>query len=461
MDRAPTPGDDASITPVPPASSTPRGRRLDRQILGLAIPALGALVAEPLVVLIDSVMVGRLGTPELAGLSLSSTLLVSAVGVFVFLAYATTAATARRIGAGDRAGAVSAGVDGMWLALGLGIVVAVGLALGAEWLVTTLGADATVQPHAVAYLRWSAGGLPGMFLVLAATGTLRGLLDTRTPLVVAVLGATLNVALNALFIYGLGMGVAGSGLGTAIAQSLMGLALVLVVLRGARGLRLSLRPRTAGIWAGARAGLPLFVRTLTLRLAIVLTVVTATSLGPVSLAGHQVVNALWGLAGFALDALAIAAQALVGQGLGARDPERVRRVTRRTLWWGVGAGVVIGVVIAGGGVLIARLFSTDPAVQHAATVALVVAGVCMPMAGWVFVLDGVLIGAGDGRFLAWAGVLTLVVYVPLVVAVWRWAPDGAAGLAWLWGAFAGGFMLSRALTTGLRFRGTRWMVLGA
>src|SRR5690625_3634589 len=221
------------------------GRRLDRQILALAIPALGALVAEPLFVLIDSVMVGRLGTAELAGLSLSSTLLLSTVGVFVFLAYATTAATARRVGAGDRAGAVGAGVDGMWLALGLGAVTALALGIAAPWLVDALGAGPAVAPHAVDYLRYSAGGLPGMFLVLAATGTLRGLLDTRTPLVVATAGAAVNVALNALFIYGLGMGVAGSGLGTAVAQTLLGVVLAVVVLRGARGLSVSLRPRPA------------------------------------------------------------------------------------------------------------------------------------------------------------------------------------------------------------------------
>jgi len=437
------------------------GRPLDRQILALAVPALGALVAEPLFVLIDSVMVGRLGTAELAGLSLSSTLLVSVVGVFVFLAYATTAATARRIGAGDRAGAVTAGIDGMWLALGLGILAALALGLGAPWVVTALGAQGDVVPHAVDYLRYSAAGLPGMFLVMAATGTLRGLLDTRTPLVVATLGAGVNVALNALFIYGLGLGVAGSGLGTAIAQTLMGLTLCVVVLRGARGLAVSLRPRPAGIWGNARSGVPLFVRTVTLRIAILLTVVTATSLGATALAAHQVVNALWGLAAFAMDALAIAAQAMIGQGLGAGDRPRVRAVLRRTLQWGVGFGAVIGVLVAAGGWWLTTLFTTDPDVRTAAAVALVVTGLAMPMAGWVFVLDGVLIGAGDGTFLAWAGVLTLVVYVPLLAAVWAWAPPGGPGLAWLWAAFAGGFMAARAVTTGLRAHGERWMVLGA
>jgi len=437
------------------------GRSLDRQILALAVPALGALVAEPLFVLIDSVMVGRLGTAELAGLSLSSTLLVSVVGVFVFLAYATTAATARRIGAGDRGGAVSAGVDGMWLALGLGAVAALTLGLGAPSIVTALGAEGAVVPHAVGYLRYSAGGLPGMFLVMAATGTLRGLLDTRTPLVVAAGGAALNVGLNALFIYGFHLGVAGSGLGTAVAQTLMGLVLGAVVLRGARGLQVSLRPRPAGIWASVRSGLPLFVRTVTLRIAVLLTVVTATALGATALAAHQVVNALWGLAAFAMDALAIAAQAMIGQGLGAGDGPRVRAVLRRTLQWGVGFGAVIGVVVAGGGWWLTTLFTTDPQVRTAAAVALVVTGVAMPMAGWVFVLDGVLIGAGDGTFLAWAGVVTLVVYVPLLAAVWAWAPAGGAGLAWLWAAFAGGFMAARAVTTGLRARGDRWMVLGA
>ncbi len=436
-------------------------RGIDRQILTLAVPALGALVAEPLFVLVDSAVVGHLGTAPLAGLALASTVLVTVVGLCVFLAYATTAAVARRLGAGDRTGALQVGVDGMWLALGLGVVLAAATWLSAPWLVAALGASGDVATQAVTYLRWSSPGLPGMLLVLASTGALRGLLDTRTPLVVASLGAVVNAVLNVVLVYGVGMGIAGSGLGTALTQLGMAVALSVVVVRGARGVGAHLRPAAGGIWANARAGTPLLVRTLSLRVAILLTVWVATGLGAVELAGHQVVNAVWGLAAFALDALAIAAQALVGHALGAADVPRVRAVLRRTLQWGVGAGATLGIVVGGFSWLYVRLFTSDDDVRRAAVAALVVAAVTMPMAGWVFVLDGVLIGAGDGRFLAWAGMATLVVYVPFALLVRDMAPPGAAGLAWLWAAFAGVFMLARAVTTGWRARGTAWMVTGA
>ncbi|MBD8058239.1 MATE family efflux transporter [Cellulomonas sp. JH27-2] len=438
----------------------PRGT-VDRQILALAVPALGALVAEPLFVLVDSAVVGHLGTAPLAGLALASTVLVTAVGLCVFLAYATTAAVSRRLGAGDRAGAMQMGVDGMWLALGLGVVLAAALWLGANSLVTALGAGGDVARQAVTYLHWSAPGLPGMLLVLAATGALRGMQDTRTPLGVAATGAVVNAVLNITLVYGFDTGIAGSGAGTALTQLGMGALLATVVVRGARRAGARLAPHVAGIVANARAGAPLLVRTLSLRAAILVTVWVATGLGAVPLAGHQIVNAVWGLAAFALDALAIAAQALVGHSLGARDVAGTRAVLRRTLQWGVGAGAVLGLVVGGASWLYVRFFTADDDVRAAAVAALVVAAVTMPMAGWVFVLDGVLIGAGDGVFLAWAGVATFVVYVPAALAVRAWAPDGTAGLVWLWVAFAGLFMAARAVTTGVRARGKAWMVTGA
>lgn len=429
-------------------------------MLALAVPALGALIAEPLFVLADSAIVGHLGTAQLAGLSLASTVLLTLVGLCVFLAYATTAAVARRIGAGDPRGALTLGVDGMWLAAGLGVALAVAAWLGAPWAVSTLGATPDVAAHAIAYLRWSAPGLPGMLVVLAATGALRGLQDTRTPLWVAAGGAVANAGLNLALVYGAGMGIAGSGLGTALAQLGMAAALTGVVVRGARATGASLRPAVGGIWANARAGAPLLVRTLSLRLAILLTVFVATGLGEVALAGHQVVSSVWGLMAYTLDALAIAAQALVGHSLGAADVAQTRAVLRRTLSWGTGSGVVLGVAVAVSGWWLAPLFTGDPDVRAAVAVSLVVVAVFLPIAGWVFVLDGVLIGAGDGRYLASAGMLTLVVYAPVALAVRAWAPDGAMGLAWLWAAFAGVFMAARALTTGLRARGATWMVTG-
>lgn len=436
-------------------SNLPPG--LDRRILALALPSLGALVAEPAFVLADSVIVGRLGTAPLAGLTVASTLLMTVVGLCIFLAYATTANVARLVGRGERTRALAAGVDGTWLALGLGLALAALVWAGAPWIAHVLGAQGEVLVHATSYLRWSAPGLPGMLVVLAATGALRGVEDTRTPLAVAATGAAVNVGLNVTFVYGLHMGIAGSGLGTALSQTGMGLALALVLARGARRHGADLRPSPAGVLAGARSGVPLFVRTLSLRLAILLTVAVAASLGEVNLAAHQVVTSVWGFAALVLDALAIAAQVIVGQAVGQRDPALARGFLRRSLRWGVLAGVSLGAVVGASSWWLAAAFTTEHPVRVAITTGLVVAAVFMPLGGYVFLLDGVLIGAGDGRYLAVVGMLTLAIYAPAALAVGTWAPEGPSGLAWLWVAFAGAFMAARAVTTGWRVRTDAWM----
>lgn len=456
-----------------PGGNRRNTRSLDRQILSLALPALGALVAEPLFLLIDSAMVGHLGADSLAGLALASTMLTTVVGLFVFLAYATTATTARLFGAGDRAGGLRAGLDGAWLAALIGLGAGVVLGLSAPRLVWAMGAHGEVASGAVAYLRASAPGLPGMLVVFAATGVLRGLLDTRTPLLVASVGAVLNVGLNAALIYGAGLGVAGSGLGTALTQTAMSIALVTPVVRAARGQKVPLAPRRAGLRTSLGAGTPLLVRTISLRIALLATVWSATALGPAALAAHQVAAVIWGTTAFALDALAIAAQALVGRALGqadaraSRSPEPapptaapgpdVDSVLQRTLAWGVATGAVVGLTVAALSPWLPRLFSSDAAVLNAATPALLVAGSAMPLAGAVFLFDGVLMGAGDGRYLARAGIITLVPYLPLTVAIVQgWAGASPGGLVWLWVAFSWVFMGARALTTGLRARSDTW-----
>jgi putative MATE family efflux protein len=442
-------------------ASRTAARRRDREILALAVPAFGALVAEPLFLLADSVVVGRLGTTPLAGLGVAGALLSSAVGLFVFLAYGTTAAVARRLGAGDRRAALAQGVDGMWLATALGTLVAVAGWVAAGPVVALFGAGDAVDEQAVRYLRAALPGLPAMLVVLAATGVLRGMQDTRTPLAVAAVGALVNAGLNVLLVHGVGLGIAGSGLGTALTQFGMAFAVGVVVVRGAGRLGAPLRPHAPGIRAAGRAGVPLLVRTLALRAALLVTTYAAAAQGEAPLAAHQVATTVWTFLALALDAVAIAGQALTGRALGAGDAAGARAATRRMVAWGVGTGVVLGVALGAGRGLLAPAFSTDPDVRRALVAALLVAAVTQPLAGYVFVLDGVLIGAGDGRYLAWAGVAQVLAYAPVAVLLPSIAPRGTIGLVWLWVSFAGGFMLTRALALGLRAHGDRWLVTGA
>ena len=441
-----------------------RSQALSRQILGLAVPAFFALVAEPLFLLVDSAIVGHLGTPQLAGLGVAGSVLATAVGVFVFLAYGTTAAVARALGAGASDRVVAAGLDGTVLAVVLGVLVGVGVAQGAEPLCAGLGAAGEVLDHATTYLRISAVGLPGMLVVLAITGALRGVQDTRTPLVVSVAGFTLNAVLNLALVYGLGWGIAGSAWGTVIAQAAMAAALVGVwfVKVRASGARMRLHP--AGVLGAAANGVPLVVRTLALRAILLLTTWVAAALGEVTLAAHQVAFTVWTLLAFALDALAIAGQALTGKGLGAADVTGVREATAVMIRWGVVAGVAMGLLVALSGPLIAPLFTPDPQVQAAVIAALVVVGVGQPVSGYVFVLDGVLIGAGDGRWLALGMALVLVGYLPIVAAL-RFNADALAAqgpviaTAALWVGFTA-FMIIRSALLWWRIRGDAWLVTG-
>ena len=437
-----------------------RGRELDRQILALALPALGGLVASPIFVMIDSSMVGHLGADPLAG------------GLFVFLTYATTATTARHFGAGRRREGLKAGLDGIWLAALIGVAVAGVAMVFAPQIVAAMGAKASVATNAVAYLRMVLPGLPGMLVVLAATGTLRGLLDTRTPFIVALAGAALNTLLNAFFLYVVGLGVAGSGLGTALAELSMGAALVTPIARAAHAEQVSLCPRLAGLRASMGEGLGLFVRNISLRVAILSTVWAATALGATALASYQVVNALWGVCSFGLDALAIAAQALIGQALGraaearrrgdeaalAQEDAAISRILRRCMGWTLGVGVAVGLVVAGGAKWLPWFFTSDAPVRELAFWPLLAMAASLPLVAVAFLYDGILMGAGDGRYLAVAGVINLVPYLPailLLVNAHEGLSDNAA-LMLLWGAFAFIFMGMRALTTGWRIHTDAW-----
>jgi putative MATE family efflux protein len=428
----------------------------DREILRLAVPAFGALVAEPLFLLADSAIVGRLGTGPQAGLGIAGQALTTIVGVCVFLAYGTTAAVARQVGAGQLKDAVRQGIDGIWLALAIAAgLILVGLPL-VPWIVDAFGATSAVAPAAETYLRISLFGIPGMLVVLAGTGVLRGMQDTRTPLYVSVGSFTLNLALNWLFVLGFGWGIAGSAWGTVIAQTIGGAVYVTTVLRGARRHGARLPPDAQGVRAVATAGVALIVRTVTLQAVLVAATAVAAHQGVSQLAAYGVGSRIWLFLALALDAIAIAGQAITGRYLGAADTQAVRGATRRMIMWGVGGGVVFGLVILSARPWLPALFTQDPAVRNLLLSSLIVIAVMQPIAGVVFVLDGVLIGAGDMRYLALAGTATMAVFLP---AAWLVYAQGG-GLVGLW-LTIGLWMVARLITLGVRARSGAWLVTGA
>ena len=441
-----------------------RDHQADREIWRLAIPAFLALVAEPLFLIADSAVVGHLGTRQLAGLGVAGVVLQTITGLCVFLAYGTTAAVARRIGAGDTRGALTQGIDGLWLAVIIGVLVTVPCTLLAHPLVRVAGAGSAVASQGAIYLRVAALGITPLLLMMAATGVLRGLQDTRTPMVVAITGNLLNIVLNVLLVYAAGLGLRGSAIGSVCAQLLAAAALVAVVVRGSQrsSTGISLRPDLAGIRQAARAGVALVVRTLTLRAALLITTFAVSRTGSghdqaTALAAHQIAFTLWTFLAFVLDALAIAAQAITGRALGAGDSAAVRAATTRMVRWGVIVGVASGVLLAAGSPLLGLLFTDDVDVRHRLVLVLLIAAVAEPICGVVFVLDGVLIGAGDGRYLAWGGLVVFAVYLPVLLL----ALALGGGLAWVWVVFSGVFMGARFVVLTQRARGSHWLVTGA
>lgn len=432
----------------------------DREILRLAVPAFLALVAEPLFLLSDAAIVGHLGTTELAGLGIAGAVLQTLVGLCVFLAYGTTASVARHLGAGDLKAALTQGIDGCWLAVLIGTAVTVIGAVFARPLVELFGAGSGVSGQATAYLEVAIFGTTPLLLMLATTGVLRGLQDTRTPLRVAVGGNLANIVLNVVLVYGLDLGIAGSALGSVLAQVASAGVLVAVVMRAASREGAALIPDRRGIATAARTGVPLVLRTLTLRACLLVGTYAVTIAGrdtEIDLATHQIAITLWTFLAFALDALAIAAQAITGRALGAGDVEGTRRLTRRMVQWGWGAGFASGLLLAASSPFLGPLFSPDPDVHHLLVPVLLVAALGQPIAGVVFVLDGVLIGAGDGTYLAWSGLGVLALYAPAALL----AALGPGGLVPVWVAMIVVFMGARFVLLTRRARTDAWLVTGS
>ena len=438
------------------ATQASPGRSWDREILRLAVPALGALVAEPVYVLVDTAIVGHLGTEPLGGLGVAGAILTAVFGVFNFLAYGTTGAVARRIGAGDRRAAVEQGVAGLWLALGLGMTLTIVGLLAAPAAVDAMGASASIRPYALTYLRISLLGAPMVTVILAGVGYLRGTQDGRTPLVIAVAAHVVNLALELLFVYVFDWGIAGSAWGTVIAQTASAIAFVALIDRARRATTASARPDPIEIRRIARVGSHLVVRTAALLFAFTTTTAIASRISDTSIAAHQVAFQIWYFLALALDAIAIAGQSLVGRCLGGDDVVGARAVTRRMLRLGLYAGTAAGVVVAACRAPVAAIFTDDVAVQQAVEQVLLIVALWQPVGAIVFVLDGVLIGAGETRSLARIMIGATLAFLPGAALV----ATTEAGLGWLWIAL-GVFLIARMIGMGWRYRTDSWLIPGS
>ena len=423
----------------------------DRRILALAVPALGALAAEPLYVLVDTAIVGHLGTTQLAALAIAATILTTAFTIFNFLTYGTTAHVARLHGAGREEEAALVGSQALWLSLFIGLVLLVAVVPLAPVAVSVMGGEGEVAEQAVLYLRIAALGAPFFMLSTAGQGYLRGIEDLRTPLVILIVAHAVNVVLELLFVYGFDWGLAGSAWGTVIAQAGMGAAFVVVQKRAGWQ-----RPSWARIRPLMRIGSHIAVRTTALLGSFLVASAVLARVSPAALGAHQIAFQLFVFLALLLDALAIAAQVIVGGLLGAGDAGGARGASLRVIGWSVVVGGVFGLVLLALGDVIPRAFTSDEAVIAQAHEIWWVFALLMPVNGAVFALDGILIGAGDTRFLMWGMLSAAAVYIPVALL----ALDQGWGIKGVWAGLAG-LILVRLATCGARFTSSRWALTGA
>jgi len=441
------------------------GRVPLREIARLAGPALPVLAAEPLYLLVDTAVVGRLGAVPLAGLAIAAVLFAQVTGQLNFLSYGTTARAARLHGAGRRAAAVGEGVQATWLALAVGLLVLGVGQLVAGPVARVLGAGGAVAAAAESWLRVALFGAPLVLVTLAGNGWMRGVQDTARPLRYVLAGNALSAVLCAPLVHGLGaftgLGLVGSAAANLVGQT-VGAGLFLLALHRERavapaGEPVSLRPVPALLRAQLSMGRDLLVRSLAFQACFLSAAAVAARFGAATVAAHQVVLQLWFFMALVLDAVAIAAQSLVGAALGGGDVPRARALARQVGGYGLVLGTAFGVLFAALAGVLPRVFTHDPAVLAAVPAAWWFFAGMQPLAGVVFALDGVLMGAGDAAYLrTWTLAAAAGGFLPLVWAslAFGW------GLVGIWTGLLL-FVVLRLVAVLLRVRSGAWAVAGA
>jgi len=424
-----------------------------RRVLRLAVPALGVLAAEPLYVLVDTAVVGHLGALPLAGLALGGVLLSQVAAQLTFLAYGTTARAARLHGAGRRQDAVEEGVQATWLALGVGVLL-IGLGqLFAAPLARLLAGDGEIASAAVSWIRIALFGAPFILVTLAGNGWMRGVQETARPLRYVLLGNGLSAVLCPLLVYPAGLGLEGSAIANVVAQVVS----ASLFCRALFAEDVALWPVPALMRAQLGLGRDLIVRSLAFQACFVSAASVAARTSIAAVGAHQVVLQLWTFLALVLDSLAIAAQSIVGAALGAGERAKARRFAWQITGYGLVFGIGLGFVFAAVAGVLPKVFTTDPGVLAEIPHAWWFFVALQPVAGVVFALDGVLLGAGDAAFLRTATLLSAGVgFLPMIwlSLAFDW------GLVGIWTGLSL-FMLFRLVTLVLRARSEHWSVVGA
>jgi putative MATE family efflux protein len=425
-----------------------------RRIATLAAPALVLLAAEPLYLLVDTAVVGHLGPAPLAALAIGGTMMTVAVWLGTVLAYGTTSRAARLFGAGQRAAAVSEGVQASWLALALGVALAALAQLAAPAVTGAVaGGNEQVAAAAAGWLRIASLGFPFLLLATAGHGWLRGVQDFWRPLRYVLVANLLSAVLCPLLVYPVGLGLNGSAVANVVAQTLAGTLFVRALVVE----RVPLRPDPPVIGRQLVLGRDLLVRGAAMHACFLSAAAVAARFGAAALAAHQIALQLWMFCALALDAVALAAQALIGAALGGAREGEARAVARRVATFGGVGGAGFAVLIASGATVVPRLFSPDPQVHAQALLAWPWFAAMLPLAGVVFALDGVLIGAGDIGYLRnLTLVATLGGFLP---AIWL-AYALHLGLGGIWAGLTLFIVIRLAAQLG-RMRSGRWVALAA